>query len=466
MIKDLRSHLSYDWHMNRARIYCFAVAALAAVVTAIVLIADGASEVPVSTFIFWAGLLAATELLPITLGFETRITMSFPVLTATAVLFPPPVAMLIAGLGSVDSRELRWSLPLHRALFNRGQTMLAVGAASGLLHGFSDGLNPLMVLLAASIFLLMNLGFVAGAVHFERRITFVEAFRMIPPKPIAGFVVTSLLLTALGGATALAYREVGERGEWVVVAILIPLLFARMAMVGAKTQQELSERIRKQQEALLTATETVFQERELERARIAEHIHDTSLQALAAAAYGCANTAALLGSGKVDRAKETLDSAEVAVRQAMTGLREALVDLRRSSVEEGGLMTTLQKFAEQLSTLWGAEVTIEGEIHNEPPIPVALAAFQIVQEGLVNSLKHSQTDHVTVRISEDDSMVHLVVEDEGAGFDPDQQVGSDHVGMTLMRQRAAGVGGEIKLRSHPGEGTRLEAILPAGVSVA
>ena len=452
--------------VSAAKVYAWTVVAVAAgsFVTASTLF--GPVEFAFGKILFWAALLAVAGLLAVTLGFETQVTMSFPILIATVVLFPPPAAMLIAGLGSFDSRELRWSLPLHRALFNRTQDMLAVGAASGFLSFFSEGPYALTVLMAAVIYLFMNLGFVAGAVHFEHKVPFFEAFRMIPPKPVAGFVASSLLLTALGGATALAYQEVGAGGEWVVVAILVPLLFARMAIVGAKTQQELSERIRKQQEALLTATETVFQERELERARIAEHIHDTSLQALAAAAYGCANTAALLGSGKVDRAKETLDSAEIAVRQAMTGLREALVDLRRSSVEEGGLMTTLQKFAEQLSTLWGAEVTIEGEIHNEPPIPVALAAFQIVQEGLVNSLKHSQTDHVTVRISEDDAMVHLVVEDEGAGFDPDKQVGSEHVGMTLMRQRAAGVGGEIKLRSHPGEGTRLEAILPAGVSVA
>lgn len=392
--------------------------------------------------------------------------MGFPILLAIAILYPPSIAMSVAGIGYLDVREIRRTLPLYRALFNRAQVMLAIGSAAAILHVLPNASASPLILIAALSHLLINLSLVAGAIHFEHKIPFLKAFMMIPPKPIAGFVTTSVMLTGLGWASALAYRQVGGGGEWVVVAILVPLLFARMAIVGAKTQQELSERIRKQQEALLTATESVFQERELERARIAEHIHDTSLQALAAAAYGCANTAALLGSGKVDRAKETLDSAEIAVRQAMTGLREALVDLRRSSVEEGGLMTTLQKFVEQLSTLWGAEVTIEGEIHNEPPIPVALAAFQIVQEGLVNSLKHSQTDHVTVRISEDDAMVHLVVEDEGAGFDPDQQVGSEHVGMTLMRQRAAGVGGEIKLRSHPGEGTRLEAILPAGVSVA
>jgi signal transduction histidine kinase len=422
-------------------------------------------SVAVGEFLFWAALLAAAELLPVGLGFETRVTMGFPIHLTIAILYDPPVAMAIAGLGYLDLREIRREIAPHRAFFNRAEVMLAVGAASGLLHIF-DGVNLLMVAVAAAAHLFINLSLVAVAIHFEHRIPFVEAFKMIPPRPIVGFVTTTFLLTALGGATALAYDAVGKRGEWVVIAILVPLLFARMAILGARTQQELSERIQKQQEALLAATESVFQEREAERARIAEHIHDSSLQMLAAAAYGCANAGALIKAGDAERAQKTLRSAEEAVQAAMSALRDALVDLRRSSVEEGGLMTTLSKFAEQISTLWGAQVSVVGGITNEPPIPVALAAFQIVQEGLVNSLKHSQTDNVRVRISEEKGMVHLVVEDEGAGFDPNQNVGSEHVGMSLMKQRAEGVGGEIRLDTRPGEGTRLEAILPAGVSVA
>ncbi len=130
-------------------------------------------------------------------------------------------------------------------------------------------------------------------------------------------------------------------------------------------------------------------------------------------------------------------------------------------------MTTISKFAEQLSVLWGAQIRIEGGITNEPPIPVALAAFQILQEGVVNALKHSESEEIVVRISEDETrMVHIVVEDQGPGFDLAKEAEAEHVGMTLMRERAEGVGGEIRVHTAPGEGTRLEAILPAGVSAA
>jgi signal transduction histidine kinase len=219
-----------------------------------------------------------------------------------------------------------------------------------------------------------------------------------------------------------------------------------------------------QQQALLAATEKVFEERENERKRIAEDIHDSSLQLLAAASYGCGNAREFLAADRPELATEAVAAARHAIDDAMKELRESLVHLRRSSVEEGGLVETIHKFGDQVSTVWGAEVRIEGTVDNEPPIPVALAAVQILQEGLVNALKHGESAGVVVKIGDEDGMVHIAVEDDGPGFDPEAEVGSDHVGMRLMKERAARVGGRIEIVSRPGSGTRLEAILPGGVS--
>jgi signal transduction histidine kinase len=187
---------------------------------------------------------------------------------------------------------------------------------------------------------------------------------------------------------------------------------------------------------------------------------------LAAASYGCSNTAELMNAGKIDAASQTLKTAQTAVGDAIAGLREALTDLRRSAVEEGGLMETVQKFADQLSTLWGARIVIEGNIEKEPPAPVVLAAFQILQEGLVNALKHSNSEVVTVTLGEVDGMLHITVEDEGVGFEDEPTSPEGHMGMRLMKERAEGVGGSIELRSRAGRGTRVEAVLPAGVPAA
>jgi signal transduction histidine kinase len=418
----------------------------------------------ISTFLFWMAIILAAGLLPVTLGFGAEVTMSFPLILAVAILFDPFVAMVIVGCASVDIRELRREIPVWRALFNRSQLILATGAASTLIglaeDPFSFPRGAALIALGASAYVLINLSLVATILSLARSVRLTTTLDQLLPKPVVGFWLTQILLAAFGVATAAVYMRI----EYYVVVFLIPLLFARLSILGARAQQELSERVQKQQQSLLEATERVFQERENERHRIAEEIHDSSLQMLAAATYGSQNAASFMEEGNTQDAAEAMESVRGAVDGAIRALRNSLVDLRRTTVEQGGLMETIRNFADQTSLLWGREIRIEGDVSHEPPIPVALAAFQILQEGLTNALKHAKDGPITVRIEELDSMVHIVVEDQGPGFDPEVRVGEDHVGMKLMKERAARVGGRIELASKPGAGTRLEAILPAGVA--
>lgn len=459
--------------MNASKLYAWSVVAATAAIMAALLVNPDFGEEDAAAVAFWILLLVAVDLLPVSLGYDSEVMMGIPILLAVALIFPPVTAMTIAGVGAVDLREFKRELPLFRALFNRAQLMLSVGVASALLTAYradaADALfldNPLLlealgVIAAASTHVLVNLTLVSLAIHFDGEIPFKKAFRRMLPDPVAGFVVSYAILSGLGLVTAVAYSRMGA---WAAAAILVPTIFARVSLIGARTQQELSERIRRQQHDLLQATEKVFQERENERKRIAEDIHDSSLQMLAAASYSCGNANEFLEEGHTEHATGALEAARGALEEAIKSLRESLVDLRRSSVEEGGLLETIHKFADQMSTVWGPKIVIEGAIRTEPPIPVALAAFQILQEGVVNAMKHGGDTAVLVKVSDDDGMVHIVVEDSGPGFDPGVDAGADHVGMRLMKERAARVGGHLELDTHLGRGTRLEAILPGGVA--
>jgi signal transduction histidine kinase len=422
----------------------------------------------ISTYLFWIALLAAVELLPVSLGFGTEVTMAFPIYLALAILFRDQiwVAMTITAIGSADPREFTRKIPLWRALFNRAHSVLTMAAAAEVLAAYDGDLfsfpaGTLVIAAAASARLVLNFGLVVAMVHLDADKPLRDAIRALLPDPIPGFFVSYVLLTGLGVVTAVAHLEIGAEA---VAAILIPLLFARLSIVGARTQQELSEKVSRQQQALLEATEKVFQERERERNRIAENIHDSSLQMLAAAAYGCGNAVELIDAGRLEQAEATIANAREAIDGAIKELRDSLVDLRRSSVEEGGLMETVQNYVGHVSTLWETDVRIEGGVAAEPPIPVSLAAVQILQEGLVNALKHAQGSTVVIRIEETDGFVHIVIEDDGTGFDPDSAIDDEHHGMRLMRERAERVGGRIELDTLPGRGTRVEAVLPGGVA--
>ncbi|MFN2526567.1 MAG: ATP-binding protein [Actinomycetota bacterium] len=450
--------------MRAARFFWLTTSVIALSLLAWQLAEKGLGSHDLGTIAFWIVLLAAVDLLPVSLGLESQITMGFPIRFAIAILFRdnPGLAMLIGGLAAFDIREVRGEIELIRTIFNRLQSALSVATAAFICAAFLNPFNPIVVALAAMAQVATNLGLVSISVTLHQHAPYRRVLSVLVPKPRAGFALSYIVLTALGAVTAVVANEIGN---WAVAAVLIPLLFARLSILGARRQQELSEKVRKQQEDLLHATEKVFQEREAERHRIAEDIHDASLQLLTAASYSFRNASRAIEEGQYPEARAAVETAGRALDDGIDQLRDSLVDLRRSSMAEGGLMETMNKYADELSTLWGTTITLEGEITKEPPTPVALAAFQIFQEALTNALKHANSQEVSVRVENQDGLVHIVVEDNGEGFDTTTEAGPEHVGMDLMKERAARVGGRIELQSIPGEGTRIEAILPGGVAV-
>jgi signal transduction histidine kinase len=457
--------------MERGRFYDWTVVVVT-LGALVYLYGDRGAGPPISTFLFWIAVLIAIELLPVTLAFESQVVMSFPIHLAIAMLYPPWAAMTIAGIGAFDPREFKREVALHRALFNRAQQMLSVGVASAAFTPFREdviggdvGWSVILgVLLATVLATVVNLVFVSLHVHFRTGVDASEAADALLPRPMAGFWLSYVVLGALGATTALVYSRLGALAPWAITAFLVPLLFARMTIIGAQTKQRLSERIQAQQRSLMDATEKIFSERERERARIAEWIHDSSLQTLAGANYACESAQNLLARGKVEEADQLLSSARSGLDEAIGGLRNSLVELRRPLVEQGGLLQAVREYLDQIETLWRVRVEFHADLSEEPPFGIAVGMFQILQESLVNALKHSGSARIIVKMQDVGDEVVLVVEDHGTGFDPGIETGADHMGLGLMRRRAGELGGRLDLRSSPGLGTRLEAVFPSRVS--
>lgn len=456
--------------MERGRVYDWCVVAAAAGALTYLYTVRGPAP-PLSTFLFWIALLVAIELLPVTLAFESQVVMSFPIHLAIAMLYPPWTAMTIAGIGAFDPREFRREVSPHRALFNRAQQMLSVGLASAVFSFLRPGIEQvdvdwslaLGVVVATVLATMANLVFVVFHIHFRTAVDAVAAAKALLPSPIAGFWFSYAVLAVLGAAAAIVYSRLDDLAPWAITAFLVPLLFARLAIIGAQAKQRLSERLRAQQQSLMEATEKIFSERERERARIAEWVHDSSLQTLAGVNYACESAQNLLASGELEEADRMLTSARAGLTEAIVGLRDSLVDLRRPLVQPGGLLDAVRDYLDQIETLWQVRVDLDATLREEPPFGVAVGVFQILQESLINAVKHSGTDRITVRIGEADGELSLVVEDHGTGFDQTREIDEAHLGLGLMRRRVEELGGTIDLRSEPGRGTRLEAVFP-GVS--
>jgi len=151
---------------------------------------------------------------------------------------------------------------------------------------------------------------------------------------------------------------------------------------------------------------------------------------------------------------EELERLEALVEESSRRLRRLLQDLRPSTLEDVGLAASLRGLADRVGED-GLDVELRADL-DEPPVDVRIAIFRIVQEALLNVMKHSDSAQALVEIVHDDSAVLVSVADRGAGF-PGQE--GQGLGLWLMRERAEAVGGTLSVDSGSA-GTRVVARIP------
>jgi signal transduction histidine kinase len=197
--------------------------------------------------------------------------------------------------------------------------------------------------------------------------------------------------------------------------------------------------------------------REHERGHLARELHDELGGLLTAAKLDVARVRKRIeGSGpevaeRILHLSQTLD-AGIALK------RRIIEDLRPSSLANLGLQRTLEiqcsEFAQR------SELRVQAEIADLRLDPErALAVYRVVQEALTNVAKYAQASEVRVLLQRAGEQALLRVQDNGRGFDP-QQVRTGSHGLAGMRFRMRSCGGDLVLRSAPGQGTTIEATLP------
>src|ERR687894_392529 len=213
-------------------------------------------------------------------------------------------------------------------------------------------------------------------------------------------------------------------------------------------QNDVTERIR--------AEEIRSEIRRAERRRIARDLHDIVLQDLSGALQSLRLTHL-----QAKRSGTNLDLEEElgALGRASSGLRNAIYDLRHEKE---------QPFLESVEALveLNQQATPEREMRLviEEGSPVSLPAkesvelLRILQEALANVRRHSAARNVEVRLRTDDEAILIEVADDGRGFDLESARAG--IGLSTMRERVEGLGGEIEVKSSPGEGTKVKVKVP------
>lgn len=211
--------------------------------------------------------------------------------------------------------------------------------------------------------------------------------------------------------------------------------------------------------ALQTTQKRLLTEREEERKALSRELHDAVMQDLLSINYR-------LESAEAQEPTE-LTNIVVGIREVISDLRQLCRDLRPPTLDMHGLMTALRSHAAEWSerTDIPIEVEIDKSIGRLPDIN-EISIFRIVQEGLSNIFKHAKAQHVWLQVSRTSSDNILIrLTDDGLGFtSPFNLVdlsNENHFGLIGISERAALLGGKMRVTPKPQGGSILEVELPS-----
>lgn len=264
--------------------------------------------------------------------------------------------------------------------------------------------------------------------------------------------VPGLVLEASYDAASVDGRVADLAGPLLAVAVL-PLVL--LQAIQAPLVVSLVRRVRRGAQERSRLLERALSASDRERREIAADLHDTVVQDLTAAGYALEAVARRIPAPW----RDLMDDAVTAVHASGAAVRHTMVDLHPPDLTGPGLPSALESLLDPLrdegatATLAVAPGLVVDDEH-------AGALYRIARECLVNVAKHAGAATVRVELTGTAAGVRMRVDDDGIGVPPDVVTPEGHLGLVLVRDRAADLGGTCRVAPRPGGGTRVEVDLP------
>jgi len=207
----------------------------------------------------------------------------------------------------------------------------------------------------------------------------------------------------------------------------------------------------------------IIKAQEEERLRVAREIHDGPAQSMANVvlrAEICEKLMAL----EPEKVKEELHDLKAMVKESLQEVRKIIFNLRPMVLDDLGLIPTLRRFISELQkhTKLTIELVVLGGDNQRLPNTLEVAVFRIIQEALNNICKHAQAQRCLVKLEMLPKRLHILVSDDGCGFDPDLSANAktESFGLLGMRERVELLKGEMEITSAPGSGSEIQIMIP------
>ena len=238
----------------------------------------------------------------------------------------------------------------------------------------------------------------------------------------------------------------------------------------------MAEDLRAGQEELALANQKQIFTQEQERRQLARELHDDTIQQILGLTFQLSGIRkrAIKRSSQEDSTKPLLDDLDLVRRDLLdvvSQLRGMIAELRPAGLDELGLRVALEGYVAQLlkqNHLPGSQMP---EVHFQMEENLAflseslsICVFRVAQEALRNAFQHAQATQITVQVNGIDGQLHLVVQDDGCGFQVPGRLSeftqSNDFGLVGMGERIRAAGGVLTIQSALGQGARLIAVFP------
>ncbi|MCW8827865.1 MAG: histidine kinase [Gammaproteobacteria bacterium] len=196
-----------------------------------------------------------------------------------------------------------------------------------------------------------------------------------------------------------------------------------------------------------------------ERNALAHELHDSLAQTLASLRFQVSMLDEAIDQQGADVTHEDIQQIKSGLDEAYTELRELLAHFR-APINSRGLIPALEDLISNFRKQTGMHVLLQKEWDSTRlPANMEMQVLRIIQEALANVRKHSDAHTVRVMLRCDrDGNYHILVEDDGVGMDKPAFSGhpGEHLGLSIMKERARYLGGELRIESESSEGTRVQ----------
>jgi PAS domain S-box-containing protein len=249
-------------------------------------------------------------------------------------------------------------------------------------------------------------------------------------------------------------------GEQAIGVIIVR--FAHMREFGS-VEIELAQGLAQQATLALQLTRLAEQARSAavseERNRMAREIHDTLAQSFTGILIQLQAAEQVL-NGSQSESKAHVDSAIRLARAGLTEARRSVFALRPQLLQGGDIVHALKLLVKSLSD--ESRIKIGLSVSGSPPVMTSdmeSNLLRITQEAITNAIKHSGGTEIQVRLHIELDVLKLIIEDDGAGFDPHAPGLNHGFGLISMHERANRIGGDLMILTQPGSGTKVHFLI-------